>query len=443
MIKKRVKQYLFLLTLGMSSTLIHSMVMDNRYMPLYPHLYNGSDYAHKSIFADLFAITGNQAINPGQINQNVQSSSDPNKANEISTFATRTSDGKIIGIPELQGTLDLYELGGALKKLGLANPIPSDWQFLAPFTTVTWGKIEGQGIAFQGYVPFCSCVAVGGSLFVLNLSSYVTVNATNQLQDRLLISSQPSQEYRFNTMMTQFQEEIGISTGSYQVSGVSDIELYLSAFKTFEYSYKCKKLDISGRLGLLIPTGVLSTLQNVGSVPFGGDGHWGWYLGTQIECELKDDWKAGVLARIQKRLPKTSDQRIPINGEPNTFAPLVGQVRTIPGTTFIISPYFSIQDLREGLGACGKFTFVYHEYDTFEDKRVNPQFPLPLLQWYNNTEWLAEYGTVDIYYDVAYKKPNWKYAPTIHFTWDIPTNFLSGRGFAKTNRVMLGINFNF
>ena len=443
MIKKHVKQYLFLLTLGMSNTLIHSMVMDNRYMPLYPHLYNGSDSHHKSFFVDLFAVTGNQAVNPGQISQNVQSSSDPNKANEVNTFATRTSDGKLIGIPELQGVLDLYELGGALVKLGLANPIPSDWQYVAPFTTETWGKIEGQGIALQGYVPFCSCAAIGGSLFVLNLSSYVTVNATPQLQNRLYIESQPSQELRFNNLMAQFQEEIGVSTGSYQVSGVSDVELYISAFKTFDYSYKCKKLDISGRLGFLIPTGVLSTLENVGSVPFGGNGHWGWYLGTQIECELKDDWKAGVLARIQKRLPKTAEQRIPINGEPNTFAPLTGQIRTIPGTTFIISPDCAMQDLREGVGACGKFTFVYHEYDTFDDVRTNKTFPLPLLQWYNNSEWLAEYGTVDIYYDVAYKKPNWKYAPTIHFTWDIPTNFLSGRGFAKTNRAMLGININF
>lgn len=438
-----MKQYLFLITLGMSNTLIHSMVMDNRYMPLYPHLYNGSDSSHKSFFTDLFVVTGSQAINPGRISQTVGSSKDGTKANEVSTYATRTSDGKTIGIPELQGMLDLYELTGALKKLGLQNPMPSDWQYLAPFDLATWGKIEGQGVALQGYVPFCSCAGIGGSLFILNLSTYVTINPTKFLQDRLYFSSQPSQELRFNDLMTQLQEEVGVSAGSYQVSGVSDIEVYLSWFKMFEYSYKCKKLDVSGRLGLLIPTGVLSTLKNVGSIPFGGNGHWGWYLGTQIECELKDDWKLGVLARIQKRLPKTAEQRIPINGEPNTFAPLTGQVRTNPGTTFIISPYFSIQDLREGLGACGKFTFVYHEYDTFEDMRTNPQFPLPLLQWYNNTEWLAEYGTLDIYYDVAYKKPTWKYAPTIHFTWDIPTNFLSGRGFAKTNRVMLGVNVNF
>lgn len=445
MIKNRVKQYLLLIVFGISNTLMFGMVMDNRYMPLYPHLYNGSDSSHATTFLDLFAVTGNQAVNPGDIDRVMQSTSDtdPNKPNEYSTFTIRKSDGRLIGIPELQGQLDLYQLSGALVKLGLPDPMPSDWRYVAPFTTVTWGKLEGQGIAFQGYAPFCSWGGIGGSIFLLNLSTYVTVSASTDLQNRLLFNSEPSQEKRFNDLLAQFQEEIGVTTGAYNVSGVSDFELYLSFFKIIDYAYKFRKIDISGRLGVLIPTGVTSNLQDIGSVPFGGNGHWGWYLGTQVEFELKEDWKAGILGRIQKRFPLTADHRIPVNGEPDTFAPLIGSVNTNPGTTFILSPYFTLQDLRAGLGACGKLTFVYHQYDTFTDMRKDQTIPINYKPWYDRTEWIAEYGTLDIFYDMAYKKPEWKYPPTFHFSWDIPTSFLSGRGFAKSNRVMLGIDVNF
>jgi hypothetical protein len=118
------------------------MVMDNRYFPWLPHVYNGTDHGHGCLYVEPFFITASSAwiINPG-------------------------SRDREFGYPNLQGKLDYADLAQALVLDGIENPIPPQWQYINPFPVDMPGTFEGQGIGLQGYVPVTNHIGFGGSLF--------------------------------------------------------------------------------------------------------------------------------------------------------------------------------------------------------------------------------------------------------------------------------------
>lgn len=392
--------------------------MDNRYFPWLPHVYNGTDHRHGCLYVEPFFITASSAwkIQPG-------------------------SRDKEFGYPNLQGTLDYFNLAQAFVLDGLENPIPAEWQYLTPFAVDMPGTFEGQGLALAGYVPVSKHFGFGASLFLLRLVAQANLIPSATTISRLNLTAAGNQA-QFDQLTASFESTVHTQDGYWNQSGVSDIELYVRAFDVREYVYWCRKIDKSVAVGLIIPTGVQAPQNYIGSVPFGGNGFWGWYFAPAFEIELKEDWKIGFEWRIQKRFAKTTDHRICIAEESNLFAPVVGPLYINPGVTVEFAPYAALENIREGLGVLFKYTYVIHEVDYFKDMRTVQIPAANFTNMRNNSRWVQEYATVGVLYDLSFKH-GWSYKPLCSLTWDIPLNALGSRGASQTTRVSVGLTVDF
>ncbi len=412
----------FMLLCLSSSLSLQAMVMDNRYFPWLPHVYNGTDHRHGCLAVEPFFITASSAwkITPG-------------------------SRDREFGYPNLQGTLDYYDLAQALVLDGYDNPIPADWQWVNPFPVDMPGSFEGQGISFAGYVPLTNHIGIGGSVFFLrlvaqaNLLPGVTRDADTSVKLNLAAAGNQAQ---FDELTKTFESLVNTQDGYWNQTGVSDIDLYIRAYDVREYMYWCRKIDKSVAVGLLIPTGVQASQNNIGSVPFGGNGFWGWYFSPAVEIELKEDWKLGFEWRIEKRFAKTVQHRICIADESNLFAPVVGPLYINPGATAALVPYVALENMREGLGLAAKYSYIIHEADYFKDMR---EVQTPAANFQNmirNSRWVQEYVTLELLYDLSFKHA-WTYKPLCTLSWDIPMNMLGSRGASQTTRVAVGVIVDF
>lgn len=404
--------------LFISSSSLFGMVMDNRYFPWFPYVYNGSDHRHGCLRVDPFFVTASSAwkIKP----------------------TVRDND---YGYPNLQGTLDYANLAQALKIDGIQNPIPAQWQYVNPFPVEMPGRFEGQGIAFSGYVPVWDHIGIGASIFFLRLATQTSLIAGADTIKKLNLAVAGNQA-QFNELSQSFESIAMTQDGYTNESGVSDIELYIRGYDVKEYIYWCRKMDRSCAVGLLIPTGVQASPYDIGSVPFGGNGFWGWYFSPAIEVELKEDWKLGFEWRIQKRFAKIVDHRICVANESNLFAPVIGSVYINQGATASMSPYIALENMREGLGILFKYIYVVHEADYFKDMREDQTPAANFTNMRVNSRWAQEYISLELLYDLSFKH-DWTYRPICTLLWDIPLNVLGSRGSSKTTRVSVGLTVDF
>jgi len=414
------RYYILFLVLICIPNDVYSMVVDNRYFPWFNHPYNGTDHQHGCFRADPFFITGDSAwrIKPGvrQVDQET-------------------------GYPNLQGTLDYYQLGKAYVIDGLENPIPLDWQHVSDMPVDMPGSFQGQGVAFYGYAPISKHFGIGGTVFFMRLTAQANlVPGENTI--RSLNLAAPGNMARFTELTRQFEFMSGTQDGFVHESGVSDIDIYIRGFDVREYIYFCRKFDRSVALGLLIPTGVQQSIHSVSSVPFGGNGFWGWYVSPMIEIELKEDWKLGIVGRVEKRFAKTVVSRITVAQESALFAPVVGDLYINPGTTFMLAPYFALEDIREGLGGVLQYTIVVHQSDEFVDKREVQEPSARFINMIKNSRWLSEYATVEFLYDLSYGEP-WSYKPLFTLALDMPVSLIGARGSARTYKISLGLTVDF
>lgn len=392
--------------------------MDNRYFPWLPHVYNGTDTRHGCLYVEPFFITASSAW--------------------------KTAEGirdREVGYPNLQGSLDYYYLAKAMMLDGMPNPIPVDWQWANPLPMEMPGSFEGQGVSFAGYAPVWDHIGIGGSLFFFRLMTQANIVPSSEVFSKLNLSVAGNMA-QFNEMTKTFESMVNTQEGYWNQTGVSDIDIYIRGFDVEEYVYWCRKIDKSLVVGLLIPTGVQSSPNFIGSVPFGGNGFWGWYFSPKLEVELKEDWKIGFEWRIEKRFAKTVEHRICIANESNLFAPVVGPLYINYGATAMLVPYLALENMREGLGISFKYSYIVHEGDHFIDKR---EVKVPAANFVNmmkNSRWSQEYATLELLYDLSFKH-NWTYKPLCTLTWDIPLNVLGSRGASKTTRVAVGLTVDF
>ena len=403
----------------LSSLSLNAMVMDNRYFPWLPHVYHGTDHRHGSLSVDPFFITASSAWKtaPGASNREY-------------------------GYPNLQGTLNYSDLASALVLNGMTNPIPAQWQYLTDFSVDMPGTFEGQGLSLAGYVPVSKHFGFGGSLFFLRLVAQANLIPGETAKNKLNLAAAGNQA-QFNQLTKDFESLVNTQDGYWNQTGVSDIDLYIRAFDVREYVLWCRKLDTSVAAGLLIPTGVVSSNNHIGSVPFGGNSFWGAYLSPSIEIELKEDWKIGLECRIEKRFAKTVEHRICIANESNLFAPVVGPLYINSGVTAAFAPYAALENVREGLGVLFKYTYIVHGKDEFQDQRVVQEPAANFTNMKTNSRWAQEYGTLEIMYDLGFKHEEWSYKPLCTLTWDIPLNALGSRGASQTTRVAVGLTVDF
>lgn len=392
------------------------MIYDNRYFPWYDRLYSRTREKPSMLSTDLFFVVATQAI---------------------------LDQDDSVGIPEIWGIYNQNDLANAMILLGFPDPLSPEFSFLSG-RNIIWqmkGSLQGEGIQFDYHQHFANYFTAGMSFFFLHNFSKIDFGLGFREQMELGLTG--DQVAMLDRIRRQMQEQLGLLAPKASQVGISDIDLFLRIGNIWDYTLKFKRIDAGARIGALIPTGKKRDPNNPASVPFGGNGHWGVYGAIDAEFEVKEDWKAGLLFRLSKRFPHKSLERIPIAKEQPLFGAVLGNVRIDPGLTVIFSPYFQLEDIRDGLGVQAKYTIVAHQDDLWEDARAI-QTPPAMLQFNNKlSEWRAEYISVNIFYDFARVLKPHKYAPTVWASWDIPVSFFVAERVSKTNRIELGLSVQF
>jgi hypothetical protein len=346
--------------------------------------------------------------------------------------------GKLISLPELQGELDQVQWAQSFVRAGLPNPLRPEWQF----DKLPWnmdGKIQAQGLvaAFrQQIVPWLS---IGFYALVMRVQSHFEFFLKKSDIQMNFTEGDIIEIEELRRIMSQ---TIGLCSDNSRQAGVGDIDLYLRFGKVWDYPYKFRRIDAGLRLGVLIPTGQRAHINFPASIPFGGNKHWGIYICSETEFELKEDWKFGMWFLASKRFKRTQVERMPLGQEPLFLGLAVGDATVYPGFSFVFTPYFSLENVREGLGLRVQYTLTKHAQDRWLDERFGTTVPVNIKAVEDVSSWTSEYITLMAFYDFGKTKACRSFEPIIRIAWDIPQELIAAHRVAKTHKISLGIEFN-
>lgn len=409
MSRNRILQ-IILISFLISGSTCNAMVMDNRHIPL--------------IFLPLLPIEQCESVF---------------KIQGIFSTARKAadSDQEESSLAEIYGKYDEGEYGRALQKAGLINPLPLEFQSLqGRIAWLTEGKRQMQGAAFYLHQKLSPCFSCGASWLFMHVNSrfeYIFQN-TN-------IILGPDGEIILDNARRAMFNEANLYLGNTNQGGFGDVDAYLRYNRCLQYQYKFRTIDIGGRLGLLLPSGVSRDMNKPASIPFGGNGHWGLYAQLEGLFEIREDLWAGFFARVQKRILKTYCNRIPVLKEPTVLGVIAGNLRVNPGVTAVLSPYVLIENLRPGLGIGVYYTLTDHQRDHFDDRRAVKSPSINLEELERVSKWGADYATIQVYYDFGKKYVVREFDPIISFAWNIPALFFTSHRSDRANKINLGIEF--
>ncbi len=401
---------------------IFAMVYDNRYIPL--------------IAAPRLSLGGSQSY----LNTDV-------------IFATASRGYGIrdneIGIAEINGFFDQAVLARAMVKAGYQNPLLSEWTGYDIPRRIN-GKLQAQGVAIETEMRTFDWLYVGCSMLCMRSNQYQEFNLqftpSDDIRERVNLDLSTPDKQELDEILRNMFTTLGLQENYTGQVGFGDIDSYLRFGNTWEYTLKCRRIDAGFRLGVLIPTGRKQEFNMPGSIPFGGNGHWGIYGALDGLFELRENIKVGVLVRINQRFSKTSCYRLPVLTEPQQFGAAVGQAQVKPGATYIFSPYFVLEGLLQGFGINVGYTLTAHEKDRWIDKRSDVQkqaLRINLNRVRKESKWGSDYATINLFYDFAKVNDNRLLKPILSLRWDIPALFFITKRVAKTNRITLSIEFAF
>lgn len=407
--------YLGIFIAAFVSNVAYGMVYDNRFIPLFQRPQLVVDNSHSEFAVEWYMTTANNSLNNNQQN---------------------------IGLPEIFGQFDQVQLADAIAATGKPNPLPSEFQVLTRLPWELSGKRQSQGIAFQWNQSLHEWVTMGFSWLFMRVNSRDEFRLNvNAIEPRVALK--PGDAILLENTLHKMFQDIHVKDGNTAQLGFGDIDAYLRVGNRWDYTLKFRSIDVGFRMGGLFPTGVKRELNRPESIPFGGNGHWGIYSAVDGLFELKEDWKAGLLFRVNKRFPKTQLERMPVEKEPSIYGAVVGPARVNPGFTVIFAPYFLLENLRKGLILGVNFTLTWHQKDSWCDKRCDPTVPVMLAPVEQQSEWKSEYFTINVLYDFGKVKVHRDFSPIITFRWDIPSTLFIAGGINRAQRVSLGLDFLF
>ncbi len=383
------------------------------------------------------------------------------------------------GVPELYGKYDLRDVIASLEKVqgaAFVNPIeeekgPGDaWidksiKFRVNGKVKALGlilnyeqafRIRGQNLRWKGLsfglsVPLMHVNTSDNFLFVEKDSDFQVQNLLDGELDQL------------NRIRRKTHDELGIQGGDWIKSGVGDIDLHAGLNYNWDYKWLMRNIDLNFRLGTTIPTGANYDIDYPSSVSFMGNGHWSLYFDILPELELKQDWKIGLMLGAIYQFNNTRNLRLPVYQEPALFSALISNVKTDPGFSVKFSPYFTAENLTDGVDFHLRYTYLRHNNDKLIDSRANPTVKSYLNQeigtqmWEgkeltqddisnnisgkeNLTRWRMNYVTLELVYDSREAGNDWILDPKVFLTYDYQ---FSGNGSCKTHQLTLGIQANF
>ena len=380
----------------------------------------------------------------------------------ISSSSALKQNGGTIGIPELHGSYNLKDIIEGVNTVKIAAGQSSYNPFSSEPGYVNWntkdiyfradGKIKGKGISLgleknlfgTGFSvgAFASLMHINTSIrFYFSPSNLATSiqNVTQQEVDML------------DRVRRSVHTELRLKGDDWSKFGIGDVDAYVKWGHLFDHVMKMKSIDMNIRFGALIPTGDKADKDYSSSKPFMGNEHWGAYADLVTEFELKQNWKLGFMAGLCKQFEKTYDMRIPIYKEPLLFSAIHGNVEVDPGLTYKLCPYFTLENITDGVHFHLRTNMVRHKRDNWIDKRSNKDVLSYLESTRSDIEsvrseksnlsrWKYTYLTLQAIYDSVDAMKNWKFTPTFYLTYDYP---FGGRNVAKTHQVSLCAELHF
>jgi hypothetical protein len=182
------------------------------------------------------------------------------------------------------------------------------------------------------------------------------------------------------------------------------------------------------------------------SLPAMGNGHWGMYFDVVPEFELKQDWKFGFMFGGLYQFKETKNMRLPVGNEPAPYSALTGRVEVQPGVTAKLSPYFTLENLTDGVHFQIRYTYLRHSIDKWYDRRSDTTIPSYLSSGTNvaqheqMSKWRSHFFSFQLMYDAKQAMQNWGMEPLLYVTYDLP---ISGNGIAKTHQISVGARLHF
>jgi len=350
-----------------------------------------------------------------------------------------SSDGNDVGLFDITGMYKQQTLDTALQDLGITDQ-PLIPPHLEPLNLL-WrlnGKLEAGGLAMRWFYTLSPNWEIGGS--GLLMGARTSFNPL-LLDEALRLESGDIRDV-FEANDQAFSLD-SIERLLWSNTGLGDFDLYLRLGVLRHYYLKFKTFDMGIKVGMIAPVASRREITIPGSLPFGGNGHWGIYGDFALDTELREDFFAGFNMRLIKRFARDQELRIPVAGEPQLLGALITEGRVDPGLTYVFSPYVALTGIRDGWGAQMSYSLIMHWEDTFTNLRPFGQRPpIDFQALQNLSEWNSEYLSFSLLYDFAYNKEcrDW-YTPMIYLDVDIPLPFriVGSKNSNKTYGVSLRI----
>lgn len=403
-------RYVLMVVVASVPALVAAMSFDNRFIPLLQRPRITVDGSQSSWWVQGFATTASKSFNNQQ---------------------------QDIPIAEIFGRFDQVELARGIVSLGRPNPLPSEFQIIDKLPWTVSGKRQSQGIAITWDQYIDEWLSTGVSILFMRVQSrhYFQLDATNIEPNFPLKKGDVT---LLDDARRSMLQEVGIQDGTVEQTGMGDVDWYMRVGSMWEYAYRFRRIDAGARVGLLLPTGVRCDLDKPASIPFGGQGHWGIYGELDAMFELKEDWKVGMLLRLNNRFSKRAIQRMPGAQEPSIFGAIVGPARINPGVTAIFVPYFLLENLRGGLSLGVNYNLVWHQQDRWKNLSSCVSKLDDVMQ---RSEWSSEYFTINVLYDFGKVSVKREFNPIITFQWDVPSSLFIASRINRAHRVSIGFDF--
>lgn len=409
------RKILVLLTLLFSAVHRTQPAIDNRYLPLF-----NFDFQHK---------VGRRSV----LNSNV--------------FITFGHEGYVdmkgsVPLPELFGKYDMYNAAQALVAVGKPNPLPTSWW---AYNNLIWdmkGKFQSEGLwlALEQYLG--KDLSIGFKVPFMHIDSQLEFLQTDELRKILGLGLDGSANlYNY---LNQVNSELGFSSYQWRGTNFGDLDLYLRWGTVQDYILKCKHVDVSLKVGALVPMGDQVVLDNPSAITYGYYNHFGIYFEGDFNFEVKDDWKVGFWLNTTQRFAKTQLRRIPVSKELPQWGALVANVFVDPGLTIGFAPYLWLEDIRNGFGVRGSFRFIWHEQDYWGNPQIDGNVVVAnLAEVIKFSGWSMEYFTASLVYDLQQNVSYERNAPYLYLDCDIPVGIFNADLVSKPYRLTFGFEFNF
>ncbi len=351
----------------------------------------------------------------------------------------RAHDSETTGLFQLFGALDLNALGRALEKVGKPNPLRSQWRG-SQIPVAQQGTLEAIGGTLEYNQAFNDNWSAGLATAFMRVTTRPFFLFD---KERITIPfTGPGEIEELDRTLRIMADEVGVDAGATNHFALTDIDTYVRVGNIWDYPIGFRRADLGLRVGALFPTGKKRDIFEAFSIPFAGNGLYGFYVMADVELELKEDLKFGLFGRVQQRIPHTTLLRVPVGLEPINFGAIVGNFHISPGTVLSFSAYLLVEDIRGGLGGSVQYLFTKKFRDHIQDQRIFPDPPANIARYDGLSGWQSEVINARMFYDfsrIGDEECPKRFLPIISFAWDFPVKFFGSPRVAKTNRISITV----